>query len=197
MLLTWNEIKRFYGEYANIASNDFLEYGERLDRAGKHTYGLLLTSFSKTRFTTSQTFASNYEARKKEDGIHAEEYIVKTLVWETDVAGALEHRKVEHPYITLILNRTPCPSCAKMLVAATDKVRAKFQMERNDGSVTFVLCCLGRYIHTTNTELINLSKAGWKLTVLEMDNWVTTRGKNLLTRCHSIQNKTGYFTYPK
>lgn len=196
MLLSWTEITRYYGHYAKVTTANFQEYSERLDKARSHTYGLLLTNYSKTRFVTSETFASNSSAHKVEHRVHAEKYLVNTKIWKTDVKGALERRHIEHPYITIILNRTPCPACTALLVEMIGIQHEKAGMDKNDGSATFILCCLGRYKFTNDEDLVALKGAGWTLTVLEMAGKLTMRGGSLLERYQNILDKGGYFRFP-
>jgi hypothetical protein len=175
--LNWADALTYFGGDLNV-------HRKPLSSAGWPTYGLLAC-----RFLAGDT--ANVE---NADGEHAEEKLIRSSLWKTDLDNALAQRdpRSEPMLILLAINRSPCADCAHLLANALHRLNDKYALttERQH----FILASLGYYhsnkdiqkserglpqTFTTDKGMRKLREAGWKLCTLSFDGQLTPRGRQL------------------
>jgi hypothetical protein len=167
MILHWDQLVLHYG--AELAA-----HRPQFEKAWQATYGLLACRW----FPADDRLAQSH-------GDHAEARLLASAHWRTHLPAALAAWEARNdPIVTcLVLNRSPCPSCAASLADALDELHRQFPAACERGR--FVLACLGAYspadvaAATRITDLVRLREAGWEVCALQVGAALTRRGEEL------------------
>lgn len=175
MILHWQQLPMHFGNPITI-------HRPRFERAHRTTYGLLCC-----RFTPSD------DRIAASSGDHAEERLLQTPLWQTEIPRALgAYSTLQHSrlLVVLVINRSPCPNCSHLLTRALANLQWEYAL-RFQGS-RFILASLGVYEGsagvTTDQNLRSMHDAGWELAVLQVGPRLTANGRQLL---QGIQRVTG------
>lgn len=168
MILHWEQLVLHYG------SPEINAYRGRFEEAGQTTYGLLCCRYSPTEDRLGYS-----------SGVHAEESLLQSMMWTTHIPKALQNWTPHDSRIivTLALNRSPCQSCANLLISA---LGAMYRNRPTALMNRFILAAKGAYedadmtMATTQNDLFRLREAGWELCVLQVGPALSARGYILL-----------------
>jgi len=167
MILHWEQLVMHFGPELAIHQPKF-------EKAWRATYAMLCCRW----FPANDKLAQN-------QGPHAEARLLASDHWQTHLPAALAAWDARNdPIVTcLVINRSPCPSCAGELVTSLAKLHRRFPVACDRGR--FVLASLGVYdpacveAATKIPDLVRLREAGWELCVLQVGSELTGRGEEL------------------
>lgn len=186
MILHWDQLPLHYG--SEVAS-----HRSRFEAATQTTYALLCCKFlpGDDRLVPSQ-------------GDHAEQRILASPTWRTDLPAALQGwSPLNHSQIvvTLALNRSPCRACARALSFALKSLQWRHALAFQNSR--FLLASRGAYQGkvsstldyydqaTTTGDLKELRDAGWELCVLQLGGQLAPSGRELLQTLARDSGKSG------
>lgn len=168
MILHWDQLVLHYGSGIGI-------HRPRFEEASQTTYGLLCCRYSPTEDELGSSA-----------GAHAEANLLRSALWTTHLPNALRRwtPRDSRITVTLALNRSPCRTCAALLIGALGALYRDFPARgpRN----RFILAARGAYedaamvARTTQNDLVRLRDAGWELCVLQVGPTLPARGRLLL-----------------
>ena len=190
MILHWDQVALHYGHgrieikrgqnSGNWLARDYLaQYKKKYLRAENATYGFL---FSPVSF-------EEIEMTQSGGGKHAEENLMATKTWNTDIPVAIDNAFQGYSdtfNVILGINRTPCGNCTNLLVEKLAELHRRFP--RRVENARFILASLGAYRpnetrpdnpRTAIKDLTLLKKAGWELCVLQTGDRLTQNGRVL------------------
>lgn len=164
MILHWEQLVLYYGKPLSLHQSKF-------EKATQTTFGLLACRYSPTDFLITSSA-----------GDHAEQRLLKSDIWSSHLPIAVARSETTNqPLVTaIVINRSPCQSCANLLILALDELFRRNPLRT--GHNRFILAALGAYEDgemqnmTTQNDLVRLQAAGWELAVLQTGSSLSRRG---------------------
>ena len=178
MILNWNELVACYGV-------DVAPHRQKFESADWATYAM----FCSRLLRSGSRVVAN-------DSLHAEGELLRHRAWRSALPVALRTLRPSNDPQTfgvLVLNRSPCRECTKLLIVGINQLAVRMHARFPD--IQVILACRGAYLGkaepdedgeawfrqaTTTGDLARLDDAGWRLCVLQVGQQLSTRGKWLL-----------------
>jgi hypothetical protein len=190
MILYWNDLVACYGV-------DVVPHRRKFESADWATYAM----FCSRLLRSGSRVVAN-------DALHAEGELLRHRAWRSALPAALRTLRpsTEHRTIgVLVLNRSPCRECTKLLIAGLNELAVR--LHALFPNLQAILACRGAYLGraepdedgqawyrqaTTTGDLERLDDAGWRVCVLQVGSELSTRGKWLLEAIERLpRNVTG------
>jgi hypothetical protein len=177
LILHWDQIPLHYGAEVHRHRHHF-------EAAGQTTYGLLCCRYAPGDYRLAYS-----------QGEHAEAQLLASANWTAQLPAALADWTPRNNTIvtTVVINRSPCPSCSGLLVDGLDRLHRDHPVAAERGR--FVLASRGNYVGrkledaTKIADLVRLRDAGWELCALQVGGQLSPRGKELLAAIERIAGR--------